>query len=188
MVRALLMVALCTALLSDAHARRGLPTAANNRAHAGVAWTPGSVTTMAGFDSRMTVNMSMDVGGFISFTEPTLPLQKEGTLGFDNPWVLRHGLFVLPGLRVPHRNRADLKWDAIIKGGFGPVWLADSASRYELRINPALVSGIDLMLRYGVWGIRMENRVWYMKPFSKYEKVEVLTVRPQVGLALQREF
>lgn len=188
MYRALLMVVLCTALLSDAQARRGLPAAAKNRAHAGVAWTPGSAMTVAGFDSRMTVNMSMDVGGFISFTEPTAPHHKEGILGVDNPWVLRHGLFVLPGLRIPHRNRAALKWDAIVKGGFGPVWLADSESRYELQINPALVSGVDLMLRYGVWGIRMENRVWYMKPFSKYHKTEIPTVRPQIGLALQREF
>ncbi len=182
MTARILLVFVCLLFsTSEAPARRGLPVAAKNRAHFGAAWTPGSSHLVAGFDSRMTQSISMDVGGFLSPLEPSDPER-------DDHWVLRHGLFVTPGVRIPHRNRPALKWDIIIKGGFGPVWVADAESRYDLQINPALVTGADLMLRYGQWGIRVENRLWYMKPFSKFQQIEILTIRPQIGGAIQYEF
>ena len=184
------MLLLCAVFCSmaDAQARVGAPVAAQNRAHVGAAWTPGSTHATVGFESRMTVSISMDVGGFLAPHDARSPLIDGGLFTTEDPWVLRHGLFVTPGVRIPHRNRAELKWDVIVKGGFGPVWVADAQTRYDLRINPALVSGADLMLRYHQWGIRLENRFWYMKPFSRYQQVEIATVRPQIGGAVQYEF
>ena len=171
-----------------ADARVGLPEVAKNRAHVGGAWTPGSAHAVAGFDSRMTVNMSMDVGGFLSPGDPHQPSFALGGNGKESPWVLRHGLYVTPGIRIPHRNRPELKWDLIVKGGFGPVWMANADSRFDLKINPALVGGFDFMLRLKEWGVRVTNRWWYTKPFSREEQVEIPTVRPQLGASIHYEF
>ncbi len=186
MIRMLIVGVLCWAFAADVQARVGRPGAAKNRAHIGGAWTPGSMQVVGGFDSRMTINMSIDVGGFVSPFDASHPGIDEEPRG--RAWVLRHGLYVTPGLRIPHRNRPELKWDIIVKGGFGPVWVADPDSRYDLQINPALVGGFDFMLRYKEWGVRLENRAWYMKPFSRFERVDILTLRPQIGLAVQYEF
>ena len=186
MIRMLIVGALCCAHTADAQARVGLPVAAKNRAHIGGAWTPGSPHLLGGFDSRMTVNMSIDVGGFLSPFDASHSNSDERPRG--EAWVLRHGLYVTPGIRIPHRNKPELKWDIIVKGGFGPVWGEAPQSGDNLQISPALVGGFDFMLRYQEWGVRFENRVWYMKPFSRLEQVEIVTVRPQIGLALQYEF
>ena len=169
------------ASLSPEATAGGLPVAAQNRVHVGGAWTPGGSHLTGGFDSRMTQSISVDVGGFMSPTEAVDP-------GLEDHWVLRHGLFVTPGIRVPHRNKSEIKWDLILRGGFGPVWLADAEARFDTQINPGLVGGADLMLRYKQWGFRIDNRVWHMKPFSRYRQVESATLRPQIGATAQYEF
>ena len=102
--------------------------------------------------------------------------------------MLRHGLYVDPGFRIPHRNKGEFKWDVIVRAGFGPVWVADGASRFEQQISPGLNGGGDLMFRYQDWGLRFEGRVWYLKPFSKYDQMETLIVVPQVGASMLYEF
>ena len=188
MIQATLMGLLLVVGGGTADARVGLPEVAKNRAHLGGAWSPGTTHVVAGFDSRMTVNMSMDVGGFVSPGDPQRPNFGFGSADDDSPWVLRHGLYVTPGIRIPHRNRPALKWDVIVKGGFGPVWMANADSRFDLQINPALVGGFDFMLRIKEWGVRVTNRWWYTKPFSREEQVEIPTVRPQLGASIQYEF
>lgn len=188
MIQATILGLLLLVAGGAADARVGLPQVAKNRAHLGGAWTPGSAHAVAGFDSRMTVNMSMDVGAFVSPGDPQRPRFGFEGDGEDSPWVLRHGLYVTPGIRIPHRNRPSLKWDVIVKGGFGPIWVANADNRYDLQINPALVGGFDFMLRYKEWGMRVTNRLWYTKPFSREEQVEIPTVRPQLGASIQYEF
>lgn len=178
----LMLTVLCSlAAWSPWASARGRPVAAQNRAHVGGAWTPGSTQVTGGFNSRMTQSISVDVGGFLSPTEAMDP-------GLEDHWVLRHGLFVTPGIRVPHRNKSEIKWDLILRAGFGPVWLADAEARFDTQINPGLVGGADLMLRYKQWGFRMENRLWHMKPFSRYRQVEMATLRPQIGASALYEF
>jgi hypothetical protein len=160
---------------------RGLPMKAQNRIHAGGSWSPGTYAANIGFDSRMTQSLSMDVGSFVSPGAPTEPANGE-------PWILRHGLYVTPGIRIPHRNPGKLIWDVIVRGGFGPVWVADAASDYSVQINPALQGGADFMLRYEQFGFRVEGRAWYFKPFSKYERMEVTSVQPQISASFMYEF
>jgi hypothetical protein len=160
---------------------RGLPMKAQNRVHGGGLWSPGTYAVNLGFDSRMTQSISMDVGAFISPATPEPP-------GDGESWILRHGLYVTPGLRVPHRNPGKLLWDVIVRGGFGPVWVADAESAYSVQINPALVGGADFMLRYKEFGFRLESRAWYFRPFSKFERVEVTALRPQIGASVLYEF
>ncbi|MBC8454702.1 MAG: hypothetical protein H8D71_00665 [Deltaproteobacteria bacterium] len=166
---------------SSTAAAGGRPVAAQNRVHVGGAWTPGGTQVTGGLNSRMTQSISVDVGGVLSPTDAADP-------ELEDHWVLRHGLFVTPGIRVPHRNKSEIKWDLILRAGFGPVWVADAEVRFDTQINPGLVGGADLMLRFKKWGLRIENRVWHMKPFSRYQQVEVATLRPQIGASAQYEF
>ena len=179
-VRSLAAAVLCLGLSTPANAN-GLPSGAQNRLHVGGAWTPGSMQVQGGFDSRLTQSISVDVGGFFA---PGAPKAPSGS----GPWVLRHGLVVDPGIRIPHRNKSELKWDLIVRAGFGPVWVADADSRFDLQINPALNAGADLMFRYHNIGLRFEGRMWYMKPFSKYDQMEMATVRPQIGASVLYQF
>ena len=170
----------CVLNVSTAEARRA-PMDAQNRVHVGGAWTPGGTMVGMGFDSRMTQAISIGVGGFLSPGDP-------GVVPDSDPYVLRHGLYVDPGIRVPHRNKGKLLWDIIVRGGFGPVWVADQQSNYKVQITPALNGGGDFMLRYENFGFRVEGRMWYSKPFSEYDQQEVVTIRPQVGASVLYTF
>ncbi len=176
----LLALFACVLNLSVAEARRA-PMEAQNRIHIGGAWTPGGTMAGMGFDSRMTQAISIDVGAFLSPGEP-------GVVSESDPYVLRHGLYVDPGIRVPHRNKGKLFWDIYVRGGFGPVWVADQMSNYKLQITPALNGGADFMLRYENFGFRVEGRAWYCKPFSEFEQQELVTVRPQIGASVLYTF
>jgi len=180
-VKTFLIVLMTSVLsISTAEARR-TPMEAQNRLHVGGAWTPGGSMVGMGFDSRMTQSISIDVGAFLSPGDP-------GEVSEEDPYVLRHGLFVDPGIRIPHRNKGDFLWDIIVRGGFGPVWVADQTSDYKVQITPSLNGGADLLFRYGDFGLRIEGRVWYAKPFSEYDQQEVITMRPQVGASLLYTF
>lgn len=165
---------------STAHAR-GMPMESQNRLRVGGAWTPGGAMVGMGFESRMTQAISIDVGAFLSPGDP-------GEVAEDDPYVLRHGLFVDPGVRIPHRNKGKFLWDVILRGGFGPTWLADQQSDYKVQIGPSLNGGADLMFRYGDFGLRFEGRAWYAKPFSEHKQAEVMTIRPQIGSSLLYTF
>jgi len=169
-------ILVCLTAGSTAHAR-GMPMEAQNRLHVGGAWTPGGSMVGMGFESRMTQAISINVGAFLSPGEP-------GVVPEEDPYVLRHGLYVDPGIRIPHRNQGKLLWDVIVRGGFGPTWLADQQSSYKIQIGPSLNGGADLMFRYGEFGLRFEGRVWYAKPFSEHDQTEVVTIRPQVGSSI----
>lgn len=162
-------------------AMAALKTPAQNRLHIGSAWTPGSTHVQVGFDSRMSSSIFVDVGAFISPMDATKP-------GDDNVWVLRHGIYVDPGIRIPHRNKGDFKWDIILRGGFAPIWMANTSTNNKQQIMPALNGGADLMFRYKDWGLRMGYRAWYSKPIDAYEKASVQTVRPQIATSLLYEF
>jgi len=156
----------------------GLKTETQNRAHVGSAWTPGSTHLQVGFDSRMSQSLFVNIGSFIS------PMESTG----DHAWVLRHGIFVDPGIRIPHRNKSEFKWDIILRGGFGPVWIADGDADKGLQISPALNGGADLMFRYKEWGLRFEGRMWHTKPLSEYEQSAVTVTMPQIGTSLLYQF
>ena len=44
------------------------------------------------------------------------------------------------------------------------------------------------MLRHGNYGVRIEGRMWYGKPYNEYEQQEVVTLRPQVIGSLMYTF
>jgi hypothetical protein len=167
--------------VSTATTAKGLGPATQNRGHLGAAWTPGGSQGVLGFDSRLTQSILVDVGGFYS---PNAAKSSEN----QGPWVLRHGLYVTPGFRIPHRNKSEIKTDVIIRAGFGPVWVASSEFRFDEQINPGLHGGADLMFRYKEWGLRFEGRMWYVKPFNIAKKMEEPTMIPQMGSSVLYQF
>ncbi len=173
---------MCMALMmvGTAHAR-SQPMEAQNRLFVGGGWTPGGSMLGMGFASRMTQAISIDVGAFLSPGEP-------GRVSEEDPFVMRHGLYVDPGIRIPHRNKGKLLWDVILRGGFGPTWLADQQSDFKVQVGPSLNGGADLMFRYGAFGVRLEGRMWYAKPFSEHDRTEVVTIRPQIGSSVLYTF
>ena len=63
----------------------------------------------------------MDVGGFISpipLPDDVAPDSEEG----KDFIFLRHGVYVAPGLRIPHRQPSALQWDIIGRPGFAAIF------------------------------------------------------------------
>ena len=162
-----------------------------NRVHGGVSLTGGPMLDASsfgatfGFDSRMTRMLFVDVGGFLS---PAPIGDVPGS--FDDPTTsiyLRHGLYVAPGLRVPHRVGEGLVWDVIARGGFAGLWWTDVQSTKTLQsdeyladLSPAGLVGVDALLRKGKVGGRVGAKGYGFLPFSQAASDSVRVLRGQV--------
>ncbi len=182
-----LLAALCSAVLLGAPAMaRGPALEPLNRVHAGLSMTEAPGVGM-GFDSRMTNLIYIDLGAFMStgdaVAETTVP-DKDGA----NTWLLRHGLYLAPGLRLPHKQAEKVQWDLFFRGGFSGVWAADAASDYDSVSNLGLFGGSEVLVKTGSVGLRLSGKVFYFKPYSKYRQVEVAVVRPQYGAEAVYQF
>jgi hypothetical protein len=108
-----------------------------NRAHFGASVVDlNDVGISMGLDSRMTRLVYIDVGGFASAPSSSsteLP-DSEDIAAYINT---RHGIWVAPGFRVPHRYGDGLKWDVFLRGGFGVLWSQDLSDSESYLTNPA---------------------------------------------------
>ncbi len=160
-----------------------MPLDPQNRAHAGLSLTDSSLSRgfTFGLDSRMTRLVYVDVGGFASLS----PLAETDPDSVEDPTdliSLRHGLTVTPGFRIPHRYNEGFNWDLTFRGGFGAIWAQDASSTGPLQVDPALLTGADLLLRYGAVGLRTSGRVFGFKTFTKKTKNETPVARPQYSV------
>ncbi len=161
-----------------------------NRVHAGLSVAGGemfdapSFGAAVGFDSRMSRLLSVDVGGFVS----PMPL-GEVPASFEaagSSIYLRHGIYVAPGFRIPHRASEGLSWDVLIRAGFAGVWWTDAAATstrlgddYLVGLDPAGLGGVDFVLRKGSLGARLGAKGYAFTPFSQSTLEPVLVLRPQ---------
>ncbi len=169
-----------TASLPDAEAAPVLDP--QNRAHIGlsVADTGLALGLSGGFDSRLTRFVFVDVGGFMSATEA-----GEAEFSRDAPEeaiALRHGIFVAPGLRVPHRVKGDFSWDLIGRGGFAAVWSEDRSNEVAFVANPAILAGLDGLVRYKKVGLRASGKAFFYQPYIDIISDDVSLMRPQASL------
>jgi hypothetical protein len=158
-----------------------------NRVHLGVSFSDENTFGInGGLDSRLTRLVFIDMGGFAS----PVPFPDDVNASPDdeaNDTVfLRHGIYVAPGLRVPHREKEGLQWDVIARGGFGGVWSTDvnpdSATldgQYEVEANPAVLAGLDLQLRKDHFGLRLGGKEYFFKVFSGPSREDVVLLKPQ---------
>jgi hypothetical protein len=158
-----------------------------NRVHAGVSFSDEyTFGVNGGLDSRLTRLVFIDMGGFASPMPFPDDVEADGDSPAKETVFLRHGIYVAPGLRIPHREKDGLQWDVIARGGFGGVWSTDvnpeSATldgTYEVEADPALLAGLDLQLRKDHVGLRVAGKEFFYKVFSGPERTDVALAKPQ---------
>jgi len=167
---------------------RSMPLDPMNRVHAGLSLAgPSSMGLMLGMDSRLTQIIYMDLAGFMSVSDPVAETTEPDITGAST-WLLRHGLYCAPGLRIPHKQPEDWSWDILIRGGFGAVWAADAAAAFDVDGNPALLTGGELVVRKSEIGVRLSAKAFYARVYSKYRSIETSIVRPQFGAEMFYQF
>lgn len=191
---ALLLLGLGALVPSAALAGR-VPMDPLNRIHVGASAADGAsnLGVMAGLDSRLTRLIHVDAGLFLSADEPQVvevdPL-KDDPKSF---YSLRHGVYVAPGLRVPHRYGDGFNWDLIGRGGFGVIWAADAsqvapAGGVLTMSEASLLGGADLLLRYNKVGVRFSGKAFVFNTYAPAARQQVTVARPQAGVELMYQF
>jgi len=147
-----------------------------------------------GFDSRMTRSIYVDLGGFFS----PAPLTEEYAMAEDlepiSYFRLRHGIYVLPGFRVPHKQPKAFSWDVILRAGPAVAWSADLTPNFTpnherlLEVDSAFVGGADFQVKRESWGVRLSARGLLLAPFYEDNFTEVLFWGTQFGLEALYQF
>ena len=157
-----------------------------NRGHLGVSFSDENTFGLnGGLDSRLTRVVFIDMGAFASpIAFPDVEVSAEASA--SESVFLRHGIYVAPGFRIPHREKDGIQWDVIARGGFGGVWSTDvnpeSATldgEYEIEANPAVLAGLDLQLRKDHFGIRLAGKEYMFKVFSAPIREDAVLFKPQ---------
>lgn len=140
-----------------------------NRLHVGVSVVdaPSPVGLGVGFDSRLSRVFSMDIGGFVS-PVPILPGVAAGGSADAYPgyFELRHGLYITPGLRIPHAQPRTWAFDVVGRLGGGAVWVANTdparagfqSTNYLVTATPAGIAGAEALVRVGNVGVRVSGK------------------------------
>ena len=158
-----------------------------NRVHLGISFSDENTFGInGGLDSRLTRLVFIDMGAFASPMPFPDDMKAQGDDPATDTVFLRHGIYVAPGLRVPHREKDGLQWDVIARGGFGGVWSTDvnpeSATlngNYEVEADPSLLAGLDLQLRKDHVGLRLAGKEYFFKVFSGPAREDVALAKPQ---------
>jgi hypothetical protein len=159
------------------------------RAHAGAFMTqgPAGVGVTGGLESRLSRMIYVDLGAMYNPVDITTANDLDGATTAE-PFLLRHVLYLTPGLRVPHRQPEGFRWDLNIRLGTGVVWSAyvgDSLNPEqildELEADVTLIGGADLGILVGQFGVRLSGRVVAAQPYHKGTQLETPFYAP-VGL------
>lgn len=138
-----------------------------NRVHVGVSVvdSPSPVGITGGFDSRLTRVVAMDIGAWGTLTPMPLGVAAED-VDYRTYFELRHGLYLMPGLRIPHPQPKSWAFDLFLRAGGGAVWVANTdpthpgfdASNYVVTPGPAAMAGADAIARFGSFGLRISGK------------------------------
>lgn len=145
------------------------------RVHGGasVVTGPSPVGLEVGMDSRLTRLLMVDLGGF--YTPGGLQGWEPPADPEDTDWFhLRHGIYVDPGVRVPHSQPRAFTWEAVVRVGVGVAFLADltpsSPLVTTLEVDPAAVAaangGLDLLIQREKLGVRLLFRQYSYSSYS----------------------
>lgn len=155
-----------------------------NRMHAGVSMVDlDAFGVSAGLDSRLTRFVSIDVGGFVSLS-PSTPKDPDGDT-IAEVISTRHGLWVAPGVRIPHQYGDGLIWDVFVRGGFGALWAQDFSDIDTFVTNPGGLVGLDLLLRKDQVGVRISDKVFAYRAMPKVAILESWPVQDRGILSNQ---
>ena len=158
-----------------------------NRGHLGVSFSDENTFGLnGGLDSRLTRIVFIDMGAFASPVPFPDDVNVSAEADPSDSVFLRHGIYVAPGLRIPHREKDGIQWDVIARGGFGGVWSTDinpesstMDGEHEVEADPAGLAGLDLQLRKDHFGIRLAGKEYIFKVFSMSLREDVVLFKPQ---------
>lgn len=178
-------------LLLDSANAQSMALDPQNRLHAGLNVTdgPSGFGVTGGFDSRLTRIIALDVGAFGS----PVPIAKDfavDEMSSADMFRLRHGVYLTPGVRIPHPQPKRWAWDVFLRAGGGVIWAAnlsptvpaDAGMNYSIRPDPAGVAGADAMVRFGKFGVRVFGKAWMFDVVQTTPVQTFFVVRPQWGV------
>lgn len=166
-----------------------MPT--QNRLHLGVSGVegPSPLGLTGGLDSRLTRFVYVDAGGFRAL----LPLEDGLDLPSLDPgdaFIVRHGLFLSPGVRIPHVQPKSFTYDLLIRGGVAALWLANldpevstfDESTYGSTTVASGFAGLELHAQVGHFGTRLGYRHYFAAPYYEAIMASTLLASGQVSL------
>lgn len=183
------------ALLSLTSTAQAVPMALDpqSKLHLGVNFVqPGpsgvgpSFGVAGGFESRLTRYATIDVGGFVSPAD----LEPQTVDTREDAFVLRNGLYITPGFRIPHKQPKGWAYDLQPRIGGGVVSVADidplvqvtEESGYDRVLAPAAVAGGDIVIRSGSLGVKLGGKAWGISMIPQKPPEAYFVVRSQFSL------
>lgn len=162
-----------------------------NRLHLGVNVVngPSPVGVTGGFDTRLTRLVSVDLGGFVS-PVPIATETEVTAVEYPEYMRLRHGVYVAPGLRIPHPQPKSWAYDFVLRAGGGVIWSANldpelsGIESANFWISPAAagVAGADALVRVGSFGVRASGKAWMYAAYRVSPEAQYFMLRTQWGL------
>ena len=191
-----MLLALLTSLLTffgAAHAQSmALDPQVSVHAGLNVVDGPSGFGVTGGMDARLTRLVALDVGAFASPVgiDPTYAWDGAADAATPDFYRLRHGVYVTPGLRLPHPQPKTWAWDVFLRGGGGVVWTADLAPSASglavtdnaVRPDVAGAVGADALVRFGRFGARVFGKAWMFDVLQTTPTKSFFVVRPQYGV------
>lgn len=162
------------------------------RMHAGlsVVESPAPLGAEVGFDSRLGRNLALDAGVFFS-PETDLGTTPDRAVARDH-LSMRHGLYAMPGLRLPHSQPRSFRWDLYGRAGGGVIWVED---RYERnsgsvtgQMDVAGYVGADAVIMKDAWGVRAHARMALTGVYDNQLQNDVFYWGSQYGVELVYQF
>ena len=156
------------------------------RAHAGAFMTqgPSGIGVTGGLESRLSRMIYVDLGALYNPVDITTANDLDGATT-KGPFLARHVLYLTPGLRIPHRQPEGFRWDVNFRLGPGVLWSAyvgDSLNPEqileELEADVALITGADLGILVGRFGVRLSGRLVTARPYHKSTQLETAFYAP----------
>lgn len=162
-----------------------------NRLHFGinVVDLPSPIGLTFGFDSRLTRYLSMDVGAFASPFSIPLDYTAEDAENSEL-YHMRHGVYLTPGIRIPHVQPRAFAWELYLRGGGGVVWATNvdpavaeqGDGEWTTRVAPGGLGGADVLFRFGKYGVRVFGKAWIFGAQHTSPDVSYVLLRPQYGM------
>lgn len=159
------------------------------RVHGGAIFSqsPAPTALTFGVDSRASRFIYLDIGGFLS--PFALPGDEVNAESLSQTHLARHGIYAMPGIRIPHRQPKAFSWDINFRTGFGILWTDyigektnNSYGSQPIEADVMTAAGIDLGIRRGELGVRLATRLLFAWPHDHDEKTDPLLIAPQLSV------
>ena len=165
------------------------------RAHLGAAITegPNGIGITGGMESRLSRLIYVDLGAL--YNPVSLSPDELGDQEFSQRFLVRDYIYILPGLRIPHKQPVNFQWDFNVRAGPAVLWTAyvgdvlNPETLYDaLEMDVSMLAGADLGLMFGQVGVRISGRMVLAMPFDQSQGKGVFIAVPQGGLEAFYQF